>query len=53
MRICHIMSGDLRAGAEVQLATLASYLVERPDVQLSTVLMNDGWLAAELRRLST
>jgi L-malate glycosyltransferase len=49
--ICHIMTADLWAGAEVQLATTASYLLERPDVQLSVVLMNDGRLANELRRL--
>ena len=28
--ICHVMTADLWAGAEVQLATTASYLVERP-----------------------
>ena len=51
LRVCHVMSADLWAGAEVQVATLASYLVEQPDVQLSAVLFNDGWLAGELRRL--
>src|SRR5438034_1374429 len=29
LRVCHIVSGDLWAGAEVQVATVASYLVER------------------------
>ena len=51
IRICHIMSADLWAGAEVQLATVASYLVERPDVNLTAVLLNEGPLARELRRL--
>src|SRR2546422_5091652 len=51
LRICHIMSADLWAGAEVQLATVASYLVERPDVNLTAVLLNEGPLARELRRL--
>ena len=45
------MTADLWAGAEVQVATTASYLVERPDVCLSVVLFNDGRLAAELRTL--
>jgi len=51
VRVCHVMTADLWAGAEVQLATAASYLVERDDIELSAVLFNDGWLAAELRRL--
>jgi glycosyltransferase involved in cell wall biosynthesis/protein-tyrosine-phosphatase len=45
------MSADLWAGAEVQVATVASYLVEQPGVKLTAVLLNDGWLARELRRL--
>ncbi len=51
MRICHVMSADLWAGAEVQVATLASYLVRVPGVRLSAVLLNDGRLAHELRAL--
>ncbi len=51
LRVCLIMSADLWAGAEVQVATTASYLVERPDVKLTAVLFNDGWLARELVRL--
>ena len=51
IRVCHIMSADLWAGAEVQVATVASYLVERPDVDLTAVLLNEGPLACELRRL--
>jgi glycosyltransferase involved in cell wall biosynthesis/protein-tyrosine-phosphatase len=45
------MTADLWAGAEVQLATTASYLVERSDVDLTAVLFNEGALARELRRL--
>jgi glycosyltransferase involved in cell wall biosynthesis/VanZ family protein len=52
MRVCHIMSADLWAGAEIQVATVASYLVERPDLELTAVLLNDGPLARELRRLA-
>jgi L-malate glycosyltransferase len=51
IRICHVMSADLWAGAEVQLATTASYLVERAEVSLAAVLLNEGRLANELRRL--
>jgi L-malate glycosyltransferase len=51
LRICQIMSADLWAGAEVQVATAASYLAGRPDITLTAVVFNDGWLAAELRRL--
>ena len=51
MRICHVMSADLWAGAEVQVATLASYLARCPDVSLSTILFNDGPLAGEIRRM--
>lgn len=49
-RICHVMTADLWAGAEVQLATTASYL-SRTDLDVTAVLFNDGRLAAELRRL--
>jgi glycosyltransferase involved in cell wall biosynthesis/protein-tyrosine-phosphatase len=51
MRVCHIMSADLWAGAEVQVATTAACLVNQPAVQLSAVLLNEGPLAVELRRL--
>ena len=51
IHVCHVMSADLWAGAEVQVATVASYLVRHPDVTLTVVLMNDGRLARELRRL--
>ena len=51
LRVCHVMTADLWAGAEVQVATLASHLVEQPDVRLSAILFNEGRLADELRRL--
>jgi L-malate glycosyltransferase len=51
MRICHVMTADLWAGAEVQLLTTASYLAERSDVRLNVVLFNEGRLANELRQL--
>src|SRR2546425_10806161 len=51
MRVCHIMSADLWAGAEVQVATTVSYLAERSDVDVIAVLLNEGRLAQHLRQL--
>ena len=51
IRVCHIMTADLWAGAEVQLATTASYLAGRADVSVTAVLFHDGRLADELRQL--
>jgi glycosyltransferase involved in cell wall biosynthesis/protein-tyrosine-phosphatase len=51
LRVCHIMTADLWAGAEVQVASIARYLGMRPEVKLTAVLFNEGWLARELRRL--
>lgn len=51
IRVCQVMSADLWAGAEVQVATAASYLATRPDVTLTAVVFNDGWLASTLRGL--
>jgi glycosyltransferase involved in cell wall biosynthesis len=49
MRVCHIASGDAWAGAEVQIAHLLRALVQRPGIELSAVLLNEGRLAVELR----
>ncbi|MFL6280850.1 MAG: glycosyltransferase [Vicinamibacterales bacterium] len=51
IRVCHFMTADLWAGAEVQLRTVASYLVERPEIRLSAVLLNEGRLASELKAM--
>ena len=51
IKVCHLASGDLWAGAEVQLATLLSSLRKTPDLQISAILFNDGRLACELRDL--
>jgi glycosyltransferase involved in cell wall biosynthesis/protein-tyrosine-phosphatase len=51
IRVCQIMSADLWASAEVQVATTASFLVKQPDVIVTAVLFNEGWLASELRHL--
>src|SRR4051812_24548000 len=51
IRVCHFMSADLWAGAEVQLRTLASYLAGLSEVHLTAVLLNEGRLAHELRAI--
>jgi glycosyltransferase involved in cell wall biosynthesis len=45
------MSGDLWAGAEMYLVTIAGYLIEQPAVRLQVVLFNEGRLARDLRQL--
>jgi glycosyltransferase involved in cell wall biosynthesis len=45
------MSGDLWAGAEMQLLMIASCLAEQPRITLSVVLFNEGRLARELRQI--
>lgn len=50
MRVMHIASGDLWAGAEVQAYNLLSQL--RHQCDLKVVLLNEGRLADELRGLS-
>ena len=49
--VCHVAVGDLWAGAEVQLATLLSFLIRAPGFDFSAVLLNEGKLADELRGL--
>lgn len=49
LRVLHIASGDLWAGAEVQAFTLISHLARIPNTEVASVLMNDGTLACKLR----
>ena len=48
LRICHIASGDLWAGAEVQIAGLLGELKRFPDIEVAAVLLNRGRLYGEL-----
>lgn len=48
--VCYIVSGDLWAGAEVQVASLLQALTREQRLQLSAILLNEGRLAEELRR---
>jgi glycosyltransferase involved in cell wall biosynthesis len=49
MRILHVASGDLWAGAENQLYLLAGAQASDPETVVTVVLMNDGILADRLR----
>ena len=51
IRVCHIISADLWAGAETQMASTMAYLVKQPGIDVSAVLFNDGRLADALRQL--
>ena len=53
IKVCHVASGDLWAGAEVQVATLLSYLIEQPEFDVYAVVLNEGQLADELRKCGT
>ena len=50
LRVCHIASGDLWAGAEVQVAGLLRELKRRSDVEVRAIFLNEGRLAEESRR---
>ncbi|WP_268898662.1 glycosyltransferase [Geomonas propionica] len=49
IKVCHIISGDLWAGAEVMACHLLRELVLTEELRLYVLLLNDGRLAAELR----
>ncbi|WP_175304316.1 glycosyltransferase [Candidatus Nitrospira nitrificans] len=48
IRVCHLASGDLWAGAEVQIATLLRALKADQRFDLSAIVLNKGRLAEEL-----
>lgn len=48
LKICHIISGDLWAGAEVMAFQLLRGLSKLPGVDLSVILLNKGRLSDEL-----
>jgi glycosyltransferase involved in cell wall biosynthesis len=49
LRVLHIASGDLWAGAEVQAFTLLSHLARIPNTEVAMVVMNEGTLVHKLR----
>jgi glycosyltransferase involved in cell wall biosynthesis len=50
MKVLHIISGDLWAGAEVQAFTLLTTLQKQPGIEVAAALMNEGELAERLRQ---
>ena len=51
MKVCHLISGDLWAGAEVMAHHLVKGLRNFPDLELSAVFLNEGQPASEARKL--
>lgn len=51
IRILHLISGDLWAGAEVQAYTLIRQLSRTPKLEVAALVMNPGTLADKLRAL--
>ena len=50
MKVLHIISGDLWAGAEMQAYTLISALRRKGNVEVAAAVMNEGELARRLRQ---
>lgn len=51
VKVCHIVSGDLWAGAEVMVLQLLKGLAGCPEILPSAIVLNEGRLAAEIRSL--
>lgn len=51
MRICHVISGDLWAGAEVMGLRLLTGLAGEKGVEISAILLNEGKLAREIIKI--
>lgn len=51
IRVLHLISGDLWAGAEAQAFVLVSSLFGLPELDLTVIILNEGKLAKELRRI--
>jgi glycosyltransferase involved in cell wall biosynthesis len=51
IKILHLISGDLWAGAESQALTLISSLNRKPELELLSITFNQGKLSQELRQL--
>jgi len=49
LKVCHIASGDLWAGAEVQVANLVAQLRKDPTIEVALLVMNEGRLAEHAR----
>ena len=47
--VCHIISGDLWAGAEAQAFTMMSALAKIPAIEVSAIVLNHGKLVQKLK----
>jgi glycosyltransferase involved in cell wall biosynthesis len=52
IRVCHIISGDLWAGAEVMAFHLLKGFMGYKDLELMVIILNEGRLAEEIRALN-
>ena len=52
LKVCHIMSGDLWAGAEVMAYNLLTGLSVYSDLECSAILLNEGKLTDMIRELN-
>ncbi len=52
IRVCHLISGDLWAGAEAQISMLLSQLSKKKHLENFALIYNQGKLAEELKRLN-
>jgi len=50
LSVCHIVSGDCWAGAEVQASTLVRALCCCGEIRVSAIVLNEGRLASEFRQ---
>jgi len=51
IRVLHLISGDLWAGAEAQAAILLSWLKRNPELELSAIIFNQGRLSRKLESI--
>ena len=51
IKVCHMASGDLWAGAEIMVAVIAEALVARPECEIHAIVLNPGCLQDRLSSL--
>ena len=51
LKVCHLISGDLWAGAEVMAYNLLHGLQAFPELEISVIILNNKRLAQELKKL--
>jgi glycosyltransferase involved in cell wall biosynthesis len=51
IRVCHLISGDLWAGAEMAMFTMVNALKDHPQLAISAIVLNNGKLALKLKEI--